>query len=149
MVELVADLPPEGAGAVRDITDMVAGIHDALGDPAVDEVTETLPPVLIESLRALAPDLVKEVWLTEGSIVVSTNSRRLGSILVTPERGEDGLIKVKLDRLRFLELHPIVQVLVAALNGPMAEHGRIADISVSPEGITITAVRSTPASTQE
>lgn len=142
VVELVAGLPPEGAGAVRDITDLVAGIGDALDDPKVDEVTETIPPTLIESLRALAPDLVKEVWLTEGSIVVSAKNPNIGSILVTPERGDDGLITVTLDRLRFLESHSIVQVLVAALNGPMAERGRITGISVTPKGITITAERS-------
>ena len=99
----------------------------------------------ISSLRALAPDLVKEVWLASGSIVVSTNKPKIGSILVTPVRGEDGLITVTLGRHKLLELHPIVGVLVATLNGYVVENGgRFTKVTVTPEGITLTAERKAP-----
>jgi hypothetical protein len=58
--------------------------------------------------------------------------------------GPDGLIEVRLSEYRIVEYHPIVEAFVAALNGYVAERdGRFSAISVTPEGITLTAVGST------
>ena len=136
---IVAELPPEGAGAVRDVSDHVAVLGEMLEEAESGEVT--VPAGDIASLQALKPDYVTGVRLGSGSIIVSTG---LGDILVTPVRGENGLIEVKLSRFKFLETHEIVEALTAALNGYVAElGGRFTMISVTPEGITLVAERPT------
>ncbi len=143
VADLVAGLPPEGAGAVRDLTDHLAVLGEMLEDSESGEVT--VPASDISSLRALAPDLVQEVWLTSGAIVIATNDPDIGSILVKPLRGEDGLIEVRLNRLWLLEYHPMVRVLVGALNGYVVDHGgRFSEVTVTPEGLIVTAERTTP-----
>jgi len=132
---IVAKLPPEGAGAVRNVSDHVAVLGEILEEAESGEVT--VPASDIASLQALKPDYVTGVRLGSGSIIVSTS---LGDTLVTPVRGENGLIEVKLSRFTFLETHEIVEALTAALNGYVAERGgRFTMISVTPEGITLVA----------
>ena len=142
VADLVAGLPPEGAGAVRDLTDHLAVLGELLETEQSGEVT--VPASDIGSLRELLPDLVQEVWLTDGSIVVATNKRKIGNILVEPVIGDDGLISVKLSQYQFATFHPVVRALVAALNGYVAERGGLfSSVSVTPEGLTVSAVAST------
>jgi len=128
-------LTPEGAGAVRNIADHVMVLGEMIDDTGRGQTT--VPASDIASLQALKPDYVTGVRPGSGSIIVSTS---LGDILVTPVRGENGLIEVKLSRFKFLETHEIVEALTAALNGYVAERGgRFTMISVTPEGITLVA----------
>ena len=56
--------------------------------------------------------------------------------------GDDGLISVKLSQYQLVTLSPVVRALVAALNGYVAERGgRFTSVSVTPEGLTVTAER--------
>jgi hypothetical protein len=137
---IVAELPPAGAGAVRNVSDHVAVLGEMLEEAESGEVT--VPPSDIGTLRELLPDLVQEVWLTDGSIVVSTTNPDIGSILVKPVIGDDGLISVTLSQYQIATYHPVVRALVAALNGYVAERGgRFTSVSVTPDGLTVTAER--------
>ncbi len=137
---IVAKLPPAGAGAVRDVSDHLAVLGELL--ETEQSGTVTVPASDIGSLRELMPDLVQEVWLTDGSIVVSTKNSDIGSILVKPVIGDDGLISVTLSQYPLATYHPVVRALVAALNGYVAERGgRFTSISVTPEGLTVSAER--------
>jgi len=137
---LVADLPPEAAGAVRNLTDQVFLLGEDLAKDGAGEVTIRASD--IASLRALAPDLVTEVWLKKDAIVISTNSRVIGSILVKPVIGQDGLIEVKLNRFKMAESHHLVRTLVAALNGYVdGQGGRFSKVSVTPDGLEVIAER--------
>ena len=137
---IVAELPPAGAGAVRNVSDHLAVLGEML--ETEQSGTVEIPPSDIGSLRELVPGLVREVWLTDGSIVVSTADDRISSILVTPVIGRDGLISVELSQYQFATYHPVVGALVAALNGYVAERGgRFTDVSVTPEGLTVSAER--------
>jgi hypothetical protein len=137
---IVAKLPPAGAGAVRDVSDHVAILGELL--ETEQGGTVTVPASDIGSLRELMPGLVQEVWLTDGSIVVSTTNSDIGSILVKPIIGDDGLISVKLNDYQLVTFHPVVRALVAALNGYVAERGgRFTEVSVTPEGLTVSAER--------
>lgn len=138
---IVAELPPAGQGAVRNISDHVAVLGESL--ETEQGATIEIPPDDIGSLRELLPDLVQEVWLTDDAIVVTTTRDELGSILVTPVIGDDGLISVELSQFQFATYHPVVRALAAALNGYVAQQGgRFTEVSVTPEGLTVTATRS-------
>ena len=138
---IVAELPPAGAGAVRNVSDHVAVLGESLETERA--ATIEIPPGDIGSLRELLPDLVQEVWLTDDAIVVTTIRDVPGSILVTPVIGDDGLIRVELSQFQFATYHPVVRALVAALNGYVAQQGgRFTDVSVTPQGLTVTATKS-------
>ncbi len=78
------------------------------------------------------------------SIVVATNKRDIGNIYVKPAIGDDGLIKVNLGKYQIANYYPVVRALVAALNGYVAKHGgRFTSVSVTPEGLVVSAERST------
>lgn len=137
---IVANLPPAGAGAVRNISDHIAVLGERLEEAESGRVT--VPPGDIGSLRELLPGLVQEVWLTDGAVVVSATDPAIGSILVTPVIGDDGLVSVQLSRYQIATLHPVVRALVAALNGYVAERGgRFTSVTVSPEGLAVSAER--------
>ena len=138
---IVAELPPAGAGAVRNVSDHVAVLGESL--ETEQSATIEIPPDDIGSLRELLPDLVQEVWLTDDAIVVTTTRDEPSSILVTPVIGDDGLISVELSQFQFATYHPVVRALVAALNGYVVQQGgRFTDVSVTPQGLTVTATKS-------
>ena len=133
----VAGLEPEAAGVVRDLSDYLGALGDELIEEGVGEVT--IPASEFASLRLLAPGLVNEVRLVPGGIVVDS----LVDVLVTPVIGEDGLIEFRTNRLPDkIRSHEIVKALVLALNNYVLESGgRFRTISVTPEGLTVTAER--------
>ena len=120
--------------------------------------TATVPASDIESLRVLAPKLVKSVRLAPASIIVSVRFPPL-DIRLTPvieevpadekkePAVEDGPVKmvrritVKLSNSAFEKVKEteIVQQLLKALNAGVAGRGRLKLIQVTPEGITVTA----------
>ncbi len=103
----------------------------------------TVPASDIGSLRELLPDLVREVWLTDGSIVVVDHRRRHREH--PRQAGESGTTASSASRSASTSsptFHPVVRALVAALNGYVAERGgRFTSVSVTPEGLTVTAER--------
>ena len=153
---LVAELPPEGAGAVRNLTDHMAVLGEMLDEAGQAEVT--IPAGDIASLEALRPDLVKQVRLGSGSIIVTVGLddihvpgadepiKPVLDVLITPIV-KDGRIEVRLSRFEDLQTHEVVRALLATLNGYAAHadrDGRFTLVWVTPEGITVTATSKTP-----
>ncbi len=153
---LIAELPPQGAGAVRNLTDHMAVLGEMLGEAGQAEVT--IPAGDIASLQALRPDLVKQVRLGSGSIIVTVGLddihvpgvedpiKPVVDVLITPIV-KDGLIEVRLSRFEDLQTHEIVRILMATLNGYVADpgrDGRFTTVSVTPEGITVVATSKSP-----
>ncbi len=85
----------------------------------------------------LAPDLVDEIRLVSGGFIVEGYI----DVRVTPVIGEDGLIEFRTSHLQDrIGSHEIVKALVVALNNYVLESGgRFRTISITPEGLTVTA----------
>jgi len=137
VAEYVAGLEPKAAGAVRDLTDYLGALGDELIQEGTGEVT--IPASDLASLRLLAPGFVNEIRLVSGGIIVDS----VVDVRVTPVIGEDGLIEFRTNRLQDrIRSHEIVKALVLALNNYVVESGgRFRTISVTPEGLTVTAER--------
>lgn len=137
LTDYVAGLEPEAAGVVRDLTDYLGWLGDDIVVTGQGEVT--VPASAIAALRTLAPELVGKIRLVPGGFIVESYV----DILVTPVIGEDGLIEFRTNRLPDkIRSHEIVRALVMALNNYVVESGgRFRTISVTPEGLTVTAER--------
>ncbi len=137
VVDYVAGLEPEAAGAVRDLTDYLGVLGDELIEEGAGEVT--IPASDLASLRLLAPGFVNEIRLVSGGIVVDS----VVDVRVMPVIGQDGLIEFRTNRLQDrIGSHEIVKALVLALNNYVVESGgRFRTISITPEGLTVTAER--------
>ncbi len=135
--DYVAGLEPEAAGAVRNLTDYLGALGDEIATEGRGEVT--IPASDLAELRRLVPGLVDEIKLVSGGIIVDSYI----DVRVTPVIGKDGLIEFRTNHLQDrIRAHTIVKALVVALNNYVVESGgRFRTVSVTPEGLTVTAER--------
>ena len=94
LADYVAGLEPEAAGVVRDLTDYLGWLGDDIVVSGTGEVT--IPASAIAALRVLAPDLVDEIRLVSGGLIVEGYV----DVRVTPVIGEDGLIEFRTSHLQ-------------------------------------------------